>query len=700
MDKLFQPSSVAVVGASRNPSKIGFSILKNIIDSGYSGNLYPVNPNAEEILGLKAYPSLKSIPGDVDTAVIVVPSKYVLDVAREAGEKGVKYLVVITAGFKEVGGEGIKREKELLRVVREYDMNMVGPNCLGVIDTHTPINMTFAQRMARKGHIAFISQSGALVTAVLDWAAQAKIGFSKIVSIGNKADLTELDFIEYFTRDPDTNAVLLYVESIDNGVEFVERASKVTKKKPVIILKGGVTEAGAKAAVSHTGALAGRVAAYEAGFRKAGVIMASSLSELFDYAVALASQPPPRRNGIAVLSNAGGLCILTADILVKKGLSLATFRSDTIEKLKKILPPTAAIYNPVDVVGDSDAVRYLNTLETLLSDDSVDAVLTLLAPTALIDPLDISKGIVELKKKYPNKAILAGFVGGPSYYDAVEYLMDNKIPFYNMPARLATAVLGLVMYKEYLDRPRYKYVSVEDVDRERVKQIINIVRKEGRTVLLESEAKSIAAAYGIPVPKFYLAKSPIDAISAAEYIGYPVVMKIVSPDILHKTDVGGIKAGISSSEEVEDAYEEIIMNVTKYVPRAKIYGILVEKMADKGVETIVGVTKDLQFGHLIMFGSGGIYTELFKDVAFSLIPMAREEVQDLMGRTKIFNILRGYRGMPVSDIKRLEDILLRINQLIIDFPEIVELDINPLRVYEAGRGAIALDIKMVLSKEV
>jgi len=461
-----------------------------------------------------------------------------------------------------------------------------------------------------------------------------------------------------------------------------------------------VTEAGAKAAVSHTGALAGRVAAYEAGFRKAGVIMASSLSELFDYAVALASQPPPRRNGIAVLSNAGGLCILTADILVKKGLSLATFRSDTIEKLKKILPPTAAIYNPVDVVGDSDAVRYLNTLETLLSDDSVDAVLTLLAPTALIDPLDISKGIVELKKKYPNKAILAGFVGGPSYYDAAEYLMDNKIPFYNMPARLATAVLGLVMYREYLDRPRYKYVSVEDVDRERVKQIINIVRKEGRTVLLESEAKSIAAAYGIPVPKFYLAKSPIDAISAAEYIGYPVVMKIVSPDILHKTDVGGIKAGISSSEEVEDAYEEIIMNVTKYVPRAKIYGILVEKMADKGVETIVGVTKDLQFGHLIMFGSGGIYTELFKDVAFSLIPMAREEVQDLMGRTKIFNILRGYRGMPVSDIKRLEDILLRINQLIIDFPEIVELDINPLRVYEAGRGAIALDIKMVLSKEV
>ncbi len=700
MDKLFHPSSVAVVGASRNPNKIGFSILKNIIESGYQGSLYPVNPNAEEILGIKAYPSLKNIPGDVDTAVIVVPAKYVLDVAREAGEKGVKYLVVITAGFKEVGGEGIKREKELLKIIREYNMHMVGPNCLGVIDTHTPINMTFAQRMARKGHIAFISQSGALVTAVLDWAAQAKIGFSKIVSIGNKADLTELDFIEYFTRDPETNAILLYVESIDNGVEFVERASKVTKKKPIIILKGGVTEAGAKAAVSHTGALAGRVAAYEAGFRKAGVIMASSLSELFDYAVALASQPPPRRNGIAVLSNAGGLCILTADILVKKGLSLATFGSDTIEKLKKILPPTAAIYNPVDVVGDSDAARYLNTLETLLNDESVDAVLTLLAPTALIDPLDISKGIVELKKKYPNKALLAGFVGGPSYHDAAEYLMDNRIPFYNMPARLATAVLGLVKYREYLDRPRYKHVTVEDVDKERVKQIINIVRKEGRTVLLESEAKSIAAAYGIPVPKFYLAKSPIDAISAAEYIGYPVVMKIVSPDILHKTDVGGIKAGISSSEEVEDAYEEIIMNVTKYVPRAKIYGVLVEKMADKGVETIIGVTKDLQFGHLIMFGSGGIYTELFKDVAFSLIPMAREEIQDLMGRTKIFNILRGYRGMPASDIKRLEDILLRINQLIIDFPEIVELDINPLRVYEAGRGAIALDIKMVLTKEV
>ncbi len=700
MDRLFRPSSVAVVGASRNPGKIGFFILKNILDSGYGGRIYPVNPHADNILGLKAYSSLNSIPDDVDTAVIVVPAKYVLDIAREAGEKGIEYLVVITAGFKEIGGEGIRREKELLKIVRKYDMHMVGPNCLGIIDTHTPINMTFAQTMARKGHIAFISQSGALCTAVLDWAAQAKIGFSKIVSIGNKANLTELDFIEYFTHDPETKAILLYVESIDNGIEFVERASEVTKKKPVIILKGGVTEAGAKAAVSHTGALAGRVAAYEAGFRKAGVIMASTLSELFDYAVALASQPPPRRDGIAVLSNAGGLCILTADILVKKGLSLATFTSGTIEKLKRTLPPTAAIYNPVDVVGDADVARYLKALETLLNDERVDAVLTLLAPTALIDPLDISKGIVELRKKYPDKAILTGFVGGPSYHDAGEYLMNNKIPFYNMPERLATAVLGLVKYREYLDRPRYRYVKVEDVDRDLVRQIISVVRKDGRTVLLESEAKSIASAYGIPVPKFYLAKSPIDAVSAAEYIGYPVVLKIVSPDILHKTDVGGIRASIESSEEVEDAYEEIMMNVSKYVPRARIYGVLVEKMADKGIETIIGVTKDLQFGHLIMFGSGGIYTELFKDVSFSLIPMSREEIQDLMARTKIFNILRGYRGMPSSDIRSLEDILLRLNQLILDFPEIVELDINPLRVYESGKGALALDIKMVLSKEV
>ena len=697
MKTLFNPESVAVVGASRNPSKIGHSILRNIINSGYKGRIYPVNPNATEILDLKVYPSLQDIPDNIDTVVVVVPAKYVLEVAKEAGKKGAKFLVVITAGFKEVGGEGVNREKALRDTVRKYGIHMVGPNCLGVIDTHTPINMTFAQTMPRKGKISFISQSGALCTAVLDWASQARIGFSKIISVGNKAELTEVDFIEYLADDPNTKAILLYAESIDNGKEFVERTMELTKKKPIIVLKGGVTEAGAKAAVSHTGALAGRFAAYEAGFRKAGVIVASTLSELFDYAVALASQPSPRRNAIAIVSNAGGLCILTADNLVNKDMALSVFTDATIKKLKRILPPTAAIYNPVDVVGDSDAERYLQALDTVLEDDNVDAVLALLAPTALINPLEISKGIVELKKKYPGKAVLTGFVGGPSYVESSEYLMSNNIPYFNMPERITTAVQGMVRYREVLDRPIYRFHPVIDVDKDYAMQVIERVRKDERKVLLETEAKSIMAAYGIPVPRFYLAKSDIDAISAADHIGYPVVLKIVSPDILHKTDVGGVKAGLNTSEDVEDAYEEILMNVSKYAPKVRIYGVLVEKMMKEGIETIIGVSKDLQFGHMIMFGSGGIYTELFKDISFALIPVSREEALDLMGRTKIYNILRGYRGMKPSDVNSVVNILLRISQLMIDIPDIVEMDINPLRVYEAGRGSLALDVKMVLS---
>ncbi len=697
MKSLFNPNSVAVIGASRNPSKIGHSILKNIVKSGYKGRIYPINPNADMILDLKVYPSITDVPDDIDVAVIVVPAKYVLEIAKEAGEKGVRFLIVITAGFKEVGGEGVEREKALRELVKRYGMHMVGPNCLGVIDTHTPINMTFAQTMARKGKIAFISQSGALCTAVLDWASHAKIGFSKIISIGNKAELSEVDFIEYLAEDPNTKAILLYVESIDNGREFVERTMELTRKKPIIVLKGGVTEAGAKAAVSHTGALAGRFAAYKAAFRKAGVIPASTLSELFDYAVALASQPPPRKNAVAVVSNAGGLCILTADNLVNKGMELSHFSGKTIEKLKKKLPPTAAIYNPVDVVGDSDAERYLHALTTVLDDENVDAVLALLAPTDLINPLEVSKGIVQVKNRYSNKAILTSFVGGPSYVESSEYLMNNNIPYFSLPERVTTAVQGMVKYREILDRPIYKFHPVIDVDKDYAMQIINWVRKDRRKVLLESEAKSIMSAYGVSVPRFYLAKSDIDAVSAADHIGYPVVLKIVSPDILHKTDVGGVKIGLESSEDVEDAYEEIMMNISKYAPRAKIYGVLVEKMAEKGVETIVGVSKDLQFGHMIMFGSGGVYAELFKDVSFALIPVSRNEALDLMGRTKIYNILRGYRGMKGSDVNSVIDILLRISQLIIDFPNIVEMDINPLVVYEAGRGSLALDVKIVLS---
>lgn len=696
LDYIFRPRSVAIVGASRNPEKIGHVVLKNLINSGFKGKIYPINIHGGDILGYKTYKSLSDVNDDIDLVVVVVPAKYVNGIIKEAGENGVGGAIIITAGFKEIGGVGVERERELAKLVDKYKIRLIGPNCLGVIDTHTPLNTTFAPTMARKGKIAFISQSGAMCTAVLDWAYESHIGFSKIVSMGNKTQTDELDLIEYFADDEDTKAILLYVESIDNGHDFIELAREVTKKKPILVLKGGITEAGAKAAISHTGALAGRFEAYRAGFRKAGVIMATDVSQLFDYAVALSTQPITHGE-IAVISNAGGLCILTADQLVKKGLRLATFSSDTIDKLRNRLPSTAAIYNPVDIVGDADTERYLDTLDIILSDENVSTVICLLAPTALIDPYELAQGIVEAKASHPNKAILASFIGGPLFKKAREYLMENGVPYFDMTVRAVDSAYSLYKYREIKERKPGRFITIHDVDRGYAEEIIRRVRMEGRNILMEHEAKELVKAYGISVPKSYLAKSPIDAVSAAEYIGYPVVLKIASPDILHKTDIGGVKVGIRDSEEVEDAYEEIIMNSRKLVPKARIYGVLVEKMVDLGVEAIIGVTKDLQFGHMMMFGMGGVYTELFRDVSFSILPISREEAYEMIKETRLYHILRGYRGLDVMDIEKTLDVLLRMNQLIRDFPEIVELDINPLSIYKRGQGVLALDVKIVLS---
>ena len=536
-----------------------------------------------------------------------------------------------------------------------------------------------------------------MCTAVLDWAYDSHIGFSKIVSMGNKAQTDELELIEYLADDDETKAILMYVESIDNGKDFIEKAQEITRHKPILVLKGGVTEAGAKAAISHTGALAGRFEAYKAGFRKAGIIYASDISELFDYGVAVSTQPA-YEGGVAVISNAGGLCILTADQLVKRGLELARFTSDTLDRLREALPPTAAIYNPVDIVGDGDKERYLNALEIILSDPNVSTVICLLAPTAVIDPGELAKGIVELKRKYVNKAIITSFVGGPIFREAREYLMGNGVPFYDMTIRAVNSSYALHKYYEIKNRKPCRIITIHDIDKEYARSIIERVRRDSRNVLLEYEAKELMRAYGIPVPRSYMAKSLIDAVSGAEHIGYPVVLKIASPDILHKTDIGGVKVGLNDRSEVEDAYEDIMMNARKLAPNARIYGVLVEKMVGKGVEAILGVTKDLQFGHMIMFGMGGVYTELFKDVSFAILPICREEALELIKETKLYHILRGYRGMDVMDLEKALDAILRINQLIMDFPEIVELDINPLSIYRLGEGIMALDVKIVLSR--
>jgi acetyltransferase len=696
---LFRPRNIAVIGASREPGKVGYAVLKNIIDSGFQGKIYPVNPKAEEILGIKAYKSILDISDDIDLAVIVVPASIALDVAEECGKKGVKHLVVISAGFKEIGGEGVEREHKLVSIARKYNMRVVGPNCLGIIDTYTPMNASFSAVMPRRGGIAFISQSGALLTAILDWSIKKGIGFSRIVSLGNKADLNEADFIQAVEEDINTKVILLYLESIDDGRRLVEVASRVSRKKPIVLLKGGVTEAGARAAMSHTGAMVSSIAALEAGLRKAGILIARSLSELFDYATAFSYQPIPINNRVAIVTNAGGPGVITSDMIVSKGLRLASFTTDTVGTLKSRLPPAAAIYNPVDVLGDAKADRYGVAIEAVLSDDNVDGLLVILTPQAMTEPIETAKTMLRLSKKYPNKPMIGVFIGGEMVEEATKILIENGIPVYDLPERGVAAIYGLCKYREnleYLERILEKALFF-DIDRATALSIINNARNEKRRTLLESEAKDLVKSYGIPVAPTRLAKSEEEAVDIANKLGYPVVLKIASPDIVHKTDIGGVIMNIKTEEEVREAYKAIINRAYRYAPRALIYGVVVQKMVPKGREVIIGVTKDPVFGHILMFGLGGIYTNIFRDVSFKLAPLSVYEAREMVSETKAYTLLKGYRGEPPADISSVINILLRVSQLVTEVPDVVEMDINPLFVYDEGMGSLAIDVKIVLS---
>jgi acetyl coenzyme A synthetase (ADP forming)-like protein len=698
MKHLFKPRSVAVIGASREPGKVGFAVLRSIIDGGYKGEVYPVNPKADKILGLTAYKSVSDVPGDIDLAVIVVPAQAALDVMEECGKKGVRYAVVISAGFKEIGGEGIEREKKLTETARKYGIRVVGPNCLGIMDLHTPLNASFAPMPETRGGIAFVSQSGALLSAILDWAPKAGIGFSKIVSLGNKADLNEVDFLAYLGEDPETKVILLYLESIVDGRRFVEIGSTVARKKPVILLKGGVTEAGARAALSHTGAMAGGVTALKAALRKAGIIQVSTISELFDMAIAFNSQPIPMGSRIGIVTNAGGGGVVASDLLVSRGLRLAELSKQTIDYLRSTLPPVASVYNPVDVIGDAKADRYRVAIEALLRDPAVDGLLVILTPQVVTEPEETAKVIIELSRQYSSKPVLAVFIGGEKVEKATKMLIEKNIPVYEMPERAVAAMFGLASYRELREYVAkvLERMEIFDVDRERALEIIEEAKKQNRRVLLEHEAKDVVKSYGVPVAPTKLATSENHAIEIARRLGYPVVLKIASPDITHKSDVGGVIMNLKSDEEVAEAFRTIISNAKRCAPTASIHGVVVQRMVPKGREVIVGATKDPTFGHIIMFGLGGIYTELFKDVSFRLAPLSLYEAREMIAETKAYTLLRGFRGEPPADINSIMDTLLRVSKLVTDVPEIVEMDINPLFVYEEGAGVAAVDVKIVI----
>lgn len=693
---IFRPRSIAIIGASRTAGKVGHTLLKNLLRCGYAGNVYPINPHAEEILGIRCYPSVLKVPQEVDLAVIAVPAPIVVKVAEECGKKGVRALIVISAGFREVGREGAEREKKLLDLANRYGMRIQGPNCLGVIDTYTPLNLSFAPSMPKKGRIAFISQSGALGTAVLDWALNEGIGFSHFISLGNKADLNEMDFLEVLGEDEKVRVILLYVESIEEGDRFVEVAGKVTRIKPIIILKGGVSKAGSRAASSHTGALVGSYTAYEAAFEKSGVLSTEGIEDLFNYAVAFTELSIPTKRGVAIVTNAGGPGIIFTDLCEKYGIELARLSPETHRGLRRELPPEAAIGNPIDVLGDARADRYQSALERVLRDKQVHAVAVILTPQAMTESFATAKVLVEMKERFSHKPLLAVFMGGGEVKRASKYLKERGIPCFDFPEKAVRTLSALYTYARYKKRPIEEPVHFDDVDVDRVRDILRNAQKEGRVVLLPQEAAEVVRAYRILAPEMRIATSEKEAINHAEELGYPVVLKVISPDILHKTDIGGVILNLKSAKDVNSAYRSIITRVPRHMPQARVYGVLVYKMAPQGREMIIGMSRDIQFGPLIMFGLGGIYVNLLRDISFALVPLSKREVEEMIKETRAYRLLKGIRGESPADLEALMEVILRVGQLSMDFQDILELDINPLMVYEEGRGCIAVDVKLTL----
>ncbi len=694
LDFFFNPSGVAVIGASRTRGKVGYEVIRNVIECGYPGKVFPVNPNAKRIFGLTCYPSVEDIGETVDLAVITVPARIVPDVVEKCGKAGVKGVVVISAGFKEIGYEGAKLEEKLVSIVKEYGMRLLGPNVVGIIDTFTPLNASFTAKTPLKGNIAFASQSGAMLTSILDWALSEGIGFSKIISLGNKADLDESDVIEALAEDNKSKVILLYLEDVRRGQRFFDVAKKVVKKKPVIVLKSGRSEAGARAVSSHTGSLAGSDRAYNTAFEQIGVLRIDEVEDLFNLAVAFSKQPVPDGEGIAIVTNAGGPGIIATDACERSGVKLARFKSDTIEALRSILPPAAAIYNPVDVLGDADDARYKAALEAVLNDSNVAGCLVILTPQAMTKAMETAVALVELGKIY-RKPILASFMGGEEVLEASKLLVESGIPCYLFPEKAVKALSSMFRYAKIIKKHEDEYVTFE-VDKDLVKSVFKAVYGDRRVALLAHEAFSVVRAYGIPAPRIALARSADEAVRIAEKTGYPVALKVASPQILHKTDIGGVVLNISNAKDVRKEYYNILSNTHKYAPQASVYGVYVQRMVDQGKEFIVGMSRDLTWGPMLMFGLGGIYVNLLEDVSFRIAPVSRQEAIQMISETRAYRLIQGIRGEPPLDLDAIIDVVLRVSQLVTDFPNINEIDINPLFAYQ--KGCLALDVKITLKK--
>ncbi|MCS7104813.1 MAG: acetate--CoA ligase family protein [Thermofilaceae archaeon] len=693
---IIRPRSIAVIGASRDPSKIGFRILHNVLSSGFRGPVYAVNPNADEVLGLKCYRSVVDVPGFVDLAVVAVPARLVPQVLVECGLKKVSAVAVISSGFKEVGN--VELEEQVVETARKYGFRILGPNIVGICDTVAPVNASFCQGSPLKGEIAFVSQSGALSIALVGWTVLKGVGLSALVSLGNKADLDENDFLEFFGRDPHTKVITAYLEGIEDGRRFIEIASKVSLNKPILVLKVGKSERAMGAIKSHTGSLAGADAVAEAALEQCGVIRAPSFVELFDWAVALAKVPIPVGENVVVITNGGGAGVMATDAAEQYGVKLMDVPHDLTEKFRKYMPPFGSVFNPIDLTGMASKEWYKGAVYEALRDHRVHSVVVIYCHTAVTNPKEIADAILEARRESSvEKPVVVSLIGGDECFKEIQRLTSEGVPAYESPEKAMAALGAVYKYKRLRDKLlETKTYPDLIVDKTTAKTIIEAAVKEGRTTLTPFEAAKLAKCYGIPVLEKRLVTSREEAVKTAEEIGYPVVLEIESPQVIHKTDVGGILLDLKNAEDVAKGFDAIVKSVKEKVPGAEIRGVVVRKMAPKGVEVLIGVHRDPFFGPVVAFGSGGVLVELVKDVVFKVAPLSIEEAREMVEKTKAYALLKGYRGQEEADIDAIVNVLVRVSKMVTDLPEINDVDINPFFVYGKGAGGLAIDVKILL----
>jgi acetyltransferase len=701
LNAIFEPRSVAVIGASREPGSVGYAVLDGLINGDFTGVVYPVNPKARAIRGVRAYASINDVPDEVDLAVIVVPARVVPTVLAECGQKGVKGAIVISAGFKETGREGAALETEVKAIASRHRITLVGPNCLGVLNTATGVrlNASFAKAMPAPGHIAFISQSGALCTAVLDYARGQQIGFSKVVSMGNKADANENDFLRYLWHDPQTRVILLYLEDLAEGRAFIELAREITgegvDRKPILALKSGRTPQGARAVSSHTGSLAGSDNVYDAVFMQGGVMRVETVEDLFDYAIAFANQPAPKNKRIAVITNAGGPGIMATDASIRYGLEMANFTEETVKRLRAALPPHAAIGNPVDVIGDARHDRYQVALDIVLQDTNTDGVIVLLTPQNMTEIEETARVVVEASARR-EKPIFGCFMGVVDVSAGVRILAANGVPAYTFPEDAVRAFAAMARYSNWVNRPRTE-IKTFPVDRERAHRLLSDAPHNAFGFISEEAAMQVLEAYGFPLLPWGVAHSADAAADVARRVGLPVVLKVLSPDIVHKFDVGGVRLNLRSEDDVRHAFTAMMKEIPERQPGVTLDGVLVQAMVRNSREVLLGMKQDPQFGPVIVFGLGGIYVEVLKDVTFRVAPLREFSAERMVRSIRAYELLEGVRGEPPADIEAIAECIKRLSQLAVEQPFIEELDINPLMVLPQGQGAFVADVRIAVS---